>query len=169
MDQPQERMISMKCKNCGADISMNEEKCPYCRSYIDHPIQDRGMKNDLYAEFSQRPPIIDPFAEIRREAERNAGNALVFGILGLVLGIFIIRIVFGILGLYLYTKAKKGYSQMNMAPDRKLIASLVLSIIAIALGVILFFGCITALSVKDGLNNSSAYSYSYSYSYSLIA
>ena len=26
----------MRCPNCGASISENEEKCPYCDSYIDH-------------------------------------------------------------------------------------------------------------------------------------
>ncbi len=26
----------MRCKSCGASISENEEKCPYCDSYIDH-------------------------------------------------------------------------------------------------------------------------------------
>ena len=26
----------MKCPNCGASISENEEKCPYCDSFLDH-------------------------------------------------------------------------------------------------------------------------------------
>jgi len=38
----------MKCPNCGASISENEEKCPYCDSYLD------TKKNNINIEEIQR-------------------------------------------------------------------------------------------------------------------
>jgi hypothetical protein len=35
----------MTCKHCGASISENEEKCPYCDSYIDHPARNSSYNN----------------------------------------------------------------------------------------------------------------------------
>lgn len=35
----------MTCKHCGASISENEEKCPYCDSYIDHPARNNSYNN----------------------------------------------------------------------------------------------------------------------------
>lgn len=35
----------MTCKHCGASISENEEKCPYCDSYIDHPSRNNSYNN----------------------------------------------------------------------------------------------------------------------------
>ena len=32
----------MTCKHCGASISEYEEKCPYCDSYIDHPVRNNS-------------------------------------------------------------------------------------------------------------------------------
>lgn len=40
----------MTCKHCGASISENDVKCPYCDSYIDHGTANNNMYNNGYPQ-----------------------------------------------------------------------------------------------------------------------
>ena len=123
----------MTCKNCGADLSINDVRCPYCRSYIDRPFPNQ---QNNYGYPNYQPVRLDPTIEVRREADRDSGNALLLSIFGLILGFFIIRIVFAVISLRMAVNAKKQYQSIRMYSPGKVNAAIILSIIDIAIAVI---------------------------------
>ena len=87
----------MTCPHCAASISENEEKCPYCDSYIEHkipkvspPVQNRSLLNQ--GEDKTEPwlillSFIIPMAGIILGAIQLSGGKVKSGRTYLVLGI----------------------------------------------------------------------------------
>ena len=155
----------MTCKNCGADISIQDRKCPYCRSIIDYiypadnekgyydPFEDRNYYNNTpYHSFYQ-----DPDMAVRQRADSEAQKAILCALLGFIIGFFILRIVLAIVSLRCAANAKKAYRSINEYPGGRITAAIIISVISLAIA---FITLIFFLIVFSSASLSSSITYS---------
>ena len=50
----------MRCPNCGASISENEEKCPYCDSYLEHKRNYSNEQRNNYSNIDDLRRMVEP-------------------------------------------------------------------------------------------------------------
>ena len=105
----------MTCKNCGAEVGIEYRLCPYCRSELDYP-DKTVIINNYYTQGAAPVPPPQPVQHPmtppdrndpamvqyrnmqlnadRAETDKYGTTALIYAILGLVLGLFLIKLLF---------------------------------------------------------------------------
>ncbi len=130
----------MTCKNCGADITIHDRKCPYCKGVIDYiyPANNaKGYYNPYEApsSVSPYPPYTppDPRTLEKEQADKNSQDALLLSIMALMLGFVILRVLFAVLSLVYASKAQKKYYELRQFRNPKITIAITLSIISLVL------------------------------------
>jgi hypothetical protein len=146
----------MTCKNCGADVGIEYRLCPYCRTELDYPERERPVIiNNYYTQNPAAPrpqPMQQPVQnnnpyrmnwnpavnEMRAQIDKAATSALIFSILGLLLGLFILRIIFACIALSNAKKATQLSNEYRLPLPASVKAANVIAIISMILGILIF-------------------------------
>lgn len=132
----------MTCKNCGADVGIEYRLCPYCRSELEYPEREKTVIINHY--YTQNPPpsyrqepVPIPYQQPRSNADKYGASALVFAILGLVLGVFLLKIIFSVLSLSYVKKAKADAADHRMNIPGTATAATIICVISLAFAALL--------------------------------
>lgn len=132
----------MFCKNCGKEISSEYSFCVNCGTPVNEPVPTQTQ--DTPAPVQPVNPVtpkiyVDPPRPVTDPGKHDGDNALIFGILSIVLGFFcgaVVSIVFSILGITAANKAIKLSKEAGFDNGNARIGK-ILSIVGIVLNAVL--------------------------------